>query len=193
MDIFLLILRLILVGVFGVAAIAKAFDQQGSIKAFRAFGVPTALRKPLAYFLPAAEFAVGLLLLFTKTSWYGALGAAALLLIFVSGMLYQFAKGNAPDCHCFGQIHSEPVGVSSILRNIALLIPAGILSVQGTGSQGLSIASTAQEVLTLSIGIVGVSMMLLAILYLRALTEQQASLIRRLELMELIEKGDSVV
>ena len=193
MDIFLLILRLVLAGVFGLAAISKAFDMQGSVKAFADFGVPTGFRKPLAYILPALEFAVAVALLFTKISWYGGLGANALLLIFVAGMLYQFAKGNAPDCHCFGQIHSEPVGVSSIVRNIALLIPAGILSVQGRAEQGLSISSTPQEVLTLSIGVTVVSLVLIAILYLRSLTEQHAKILRRLEVMDLIEKGSTTV
>lgn len=193
MDIFLLILRLILVGVFGLAGVAKAFDRQGTLKAFAGFGVPVPLRKPLAYLLPAAELAVAVALLYIQTSWYGAMGAAILLLIFIGGMLYQFAKGNAPDCHCFGQVHSEPVGLSSIIRNIVLLIPAGILSVQGRLGQGFSISNTQEQILTLAIAAIVTAFLLVAVLYLQTLTEQQTKLIRRLEVMDLIEKGDTVV
>ena len=38
---------------------------------------------------------------------------AALLLAFVGGIAFNMARGNAPDCHCFGQLHSEPAGRSS--------------------------------------------------------------------------------
>jgi thiol-disulfide isomerase/thioredoxin len=193
MDILLLILRLVLTGVFGIAGIAKAFDPQGSMKAFADFGVPVVLRRPLVYLLPAFEIAVAVSLLFAKISWYGAIGAAFLLLVFVAGMLYQLAKGNAPDCHCFGQIHSEPVGVSSIVRNVVLLIPAGILAVQGEQGQGYSISTTPQEILTLNIGIVLASLALVAILYLKTLTEQQRRLMRQLEVMELVDRHDETV
>src|SRR6266567_8979682 len=124
MEVFLLILRFALATVFGVAGIAKLFDPAGSEKAFEEFGVPKPLVRPLAYLLPAAELLIAGSLLFVQSSWFGAVGAASLLLIFSAGMLYQMAKGNAPDCHCFGQIHSEPIGVPSVLRNVALLVLA---------------------------------------------------------------------
>jgi peroxiredoxin/uncharacterized membrane protein YphA (DoxX/SURF4 family) len=193
MDIFLLVLRLVLTAVFGIAGIAKAFDPQGSMKAFADFGVPVVLRRPLVYLLPAVEIAIAVSLLFKQISWYGAIGAAFLLLVFVGGMLYQFAKGNAPDCHCFGQMHSEPVGVSSILRNIVLLIPAGVLALMGEQSQGYSISTTPQEILTLSVGIILSALGLVVILYLQILTQQQRRLMRQLEIMELIDRHDEIV
>ena len=36
--------------------------------------------------------------------------ALALLLAFVGGIVVNLARGTTPDCHCFGQLHSEPAG-----------------------------------------------------------------------------------
>lgn len=192
MEIFLLLLRLGLAAVFGVAGIAKIFDPEGSKKAFTDFGVPTSLVGPVAFLLPLLELAVAGTLLFAPSSWFGAIGASALLLIFTVGMLYQMAKGNSPDCHCFGQIHSEPVGVSSIVRNLIILIPAVFLLMQGRMGQGLDIIRSDQDILFASVGIAVIVLLLAAVLFLKSVSEQQKQIMRRIELMELIgrEPGD---
>jgi uncharacterized membrane protein YphA (DoxX/SURF4 family) len=153
MDIFLLILRLALAGVFGTAGIAKLFDPVGSAKAAADFGVPAPLTRAVAYLLPAAELLIAGSLLFVQFSWVGAIGAAGLLLLFTIGMLVQLAKGNAPDCHCFGQIHSEPVGKASIVRNAALLMLAAFLVVKGKGQQGINFLTSNQDVMLLMLGL----------------------------------------
>ncbi len=192
MEIFLLLLRLALAALFGVAGIAKIFDPEGSKKAFTDFGVPASLVRPAAFLLPLVELAVAAMLLFVPSSWFGAIGAAALLLIFTGGMLYQMAKGNAPDCHCFGQIHSEPVGVSSIVRNLVMLIPAVILLIQGRGRQGLDIIRSDQDILFVTVGLAVIVLLFAAVLFLKSVSEQQKQIMRRIELMELIgrEPGD---
>ncbi|MBK7393577.1 MAG: redoxin domain-containing protein [Chloracidobacterium sp.] len=186
MEIFLLLLRLALAGLFGVAGIAKIFDPEGSKKAFTDFGVPAPLVRPVAFLLPVFELAVAGTLLFVPSSWFGAIGASALLLIFTAGMLYQMAKGNAPDCHCFGQIHSEPVGVSSIVRNLMMLVPAVILVLQGRGRQGLDIIKSDQDILFTAVGLAVIVLLLAAVLFLKNVSEQQKQIMRRIELMELI-------
>ncbi|MBP7416773.1 MAG: redoxin domain-containing protein [Pyrinomonadaceae bacterium] len=186
MEIFLLLLRLGLAGVFGVAGIAKIFDPEGSKKAFTDFGVPAPLVRPFAFLLPVFELAVAGTLLFVPSSWFGAIGASALLLIFTAGMLYQMAKGKAPDCHCFGQIHSEPVGVSSIVRNLVIMAPAVILVIQGRSRQGLEIIKTDQDILFTAVGLAVIVLLLAAVMYLKSVSEQQKQIMRRIELMELI-------
>src|SRR4030095_14858986 len=124
MDLFSLILRLALAACFGTSGIAKLFDPAGTTKAAADFGVPASLTRVVAYLLPAAEALIAASLVFVQFSWFGAVGATGLLLVFTLGMLVQLAKGNAPDCHCFGQIHSEPVGKASIARNVALVVLA---------------------------------------------------------------------
>jgi peroxiredoxin len=185
MDIFLLILRLLLAGVFGAAGIAKLFDRAGTEKAFKDFGAPDAVVGPSASVLPVVELAVALALLFVGSAWYGSVGAATLLIIFLGGMFYQLAKGNAPDCHCFGQLHSEPVGATSVIRNIVLLGIAGFLLGQGN-AQGLALVNSGGEIMQLLVGLTLISLAALGLLTLNRISEQQQQISKRIELLELV-------
>jgi thiol-disulfide isomerase/thioredoxin len=191
MEVFLLILRLGLTGVFGLAAIAKFYDPVGTEKALVGFGVPPAMARPMRWLLPAAEFAVAALLIFTSTSWYGALGTAGLLAIFTLAMAVQIAKGNAPDCHCFGQVRSEPVGASSIVRNIVFLAAAGFLLIQGRGLQGVSLINGSQDVLLLVIGAAVLVVATFVLMSVRHISSQQSELMRSIEVMELVAREGS--
>lgn len=193
MEIGLLLIRLLLVAVFGVAAIAKLFDPTGSEKAFGDFGLPKFIAKPMVYLLPALELAIAGMLLFVSTSWFGAVGASSLFVIFTLGMLYQMAKGNAPDCHCFGQIHSEPVGVTSVLRNAVFLILAAFIVLQGRTAQGLSLVNSDQDIMQFVIGIAVVVLLFTAVLFLKKISEQQTQIMRRIELMELVARDGGEV
>ncbi|MFZ1702383.1 MAG: MauE/DoxX family redox-associated membrane protein [Pyrinomonadaceae bacterium] len=193
MEIFLLIIRLGLAGVFGVAGMGKLFDPEGSEKALVAFGVPKPLVAPFVHLLPLFEIALGISLLFVSSSWYGAIGSAGLLAIFFIAMLYQMAKGNAPDCHCFGQIHSEPVGISSVLRNIVLLGFAVFLAAGGAARQGLSLVNSTQDMLIATFGLALVVLVGIAILSLKHISDQQRQIMRRIEMMEIVGRdGGSV-
>jgi thiol-disulfide isomerase/thioredoxin/uncharacterized membrane protein YphA (DoxX/SURF4 family) len=193
MEMLLLFVRLSLAGVFGLAGFTKLFDPAGSEKAFDDFGVPKTIAKPLIYLLPAVEFVIAVSLLFIESSWFGAIAAGALLTVFSIGMLYQMARGNSPECHCFGQIHSKPVGVGSVLRNLALMILAAYLVWQGRASQGTNIVTLNQSILQLAIGISVVALLGSAVFYLRRISKQQTQIMRRIELMELVgREGDTI-
>ena len=84
MDLFLLILRLALAGIFGLAGVAKFLDLKGSEKAFKDFGVPAPIAKPSSIALSVFEIAIAVLLLFTTTSWIAAVSA---FLIAVTGVI----------------------------------------------------------------------------------------------------------
>ncbi|HCA58291.1 MAG TPA: hypothetical protein DEP46_09935, partial [Blastocatellia bacterium] len=144
-DEILLILRVLLAAVFALAAVGKLQDRSGAQKALADFGVPENLAPAASFALAVAELAVAFALLFPGLSWFAAIGATLLLATFTAGMGYQIAKGNAPDCHCFGQLHSEPVSVWSLVRNAVFLIPAVLLILSGRASQGPAIAVTAHE------------------------------------------------
>ena len=109
MELLLLFIRLILATLFITAGVAKLADLNGAEKAAREFGVAGILARIGPSVLSAFEIIIGCLLVFPFTSWIGAGAAAILLVVFIAMMAYQYAKGNAPDCHCFGQLHSEPV------------------------------------------------------------------------------------
>jgi hypothetical protein len=67
------------------------------------------------------------------TAWDGAVGAQALLLLFVSGISANLARGRKPGCHCFGQLHSADVGWMTLTRNVVLSAAAGFVVWQGWG------------------------------------------------------------
>jgi uncharacterized membrane protein YphA (DoxX/SURF4 family) len=92
MDAALLIARLVLAAVFTLAGVAKLADLKGSRQAIIDFGVPSAIAAPLGLVLPVAELSVAATLLPASTAWWGALGALALLSVFVVGITYNLAR-----------------------------------------------------------------------------------------------------
>ena len=109
--------RILLSAVFVVAAVGKLTDLEGARGAVRDFGAPARLAGPLALALVLAELAVAGLLIPGSTAVIGAAGALALLLLFVVAIATSLAQGRAPDCHCFGSLHSAPAGPATLIRN----------------------------------------------------------------------------
>src|SRR5689334_9369818 len=110
MDVVLLVLRVLLALVFGVAGGAKLVDRAGSQQALRDFGLPGWLASPAGVLLPVLELGVAVALLPALSAWWAAAAAMALLLLFVLGIGLSLLRGRRPDCHCFGQVYSAPVG-----------------------------------------------------------------------------------
>ncbi len=132
MEYVLLGARLLLAAVFFVSSISKAFDLAGAKSAMEGFGVPASVSRQASYLLIAAEFAIAVLLIPTSTAWYAAIGALALLGLFIVGIAYNMANGRNPDCHCFGQLHSEPAGWPTLIRNGILSAVALFIVLYGT-------------------------------------------------------------
>ncbi|MBA3352463.1 MAG: redoxin domain-containing protein, partial [Blastocatellia bacterium] len=188
MESFLLIIRLILFAVFALAAIGKFLDLKGAEKAVKDFGAPDELAKPLAIALPFAESVFALCFLFTSMAWVGAIGGLILLLTFTAGIIWQMAQGRAPDCHCFGQIHSEPVGSRTLLRNIIFSVLALFLISQGRDGQGLSLADGNSDTMQLILIFLTVALTSAALFYLKKVLGNQTQILRRLELLELVSR-----
>lgn len=138
MNIILFIARLLICAVFLAAGVAKLLDLEGSRRALREFGVPEGPAKLIGWGLPLLEISTALSLLPRATAWWGALAALALLSIFSIGISGKIAQGKSPDCHCFGRIHSEPVGWPALLRNLIFLAVASIIVIFGKNDPGLS-------------------------------------------------------
>jgi thiol-disulfide isomerase/thioredoxin/uncharacterized membrane protein YphA (DoxX/SURF4 family) len=116
----LLVLRLGLAAMFAVAAVAKLADPEGSRQAVRGFGAPARLAGPLGIGLPLVELMIGALLVPAGTARAGAVAALVLLLVFCAAIVSAIVRGTAPDCHCFGGLHSSPAGPATLARNAAL-------------------------------------------------------------------------
>jgi thiol-disulfide isomerase/thioredoxin len=183
MDTIWLLARLALAAVFAVAAAGKILDLEGSVKATRGFGVPERLARPIGIALPFVELLAAALLLPVSTAQLGAILASLLLLSFLTGMLNSLRQGEAPDCHCFGTFHSEPVGPSTIARN-GVLLAVGVLIIAGGSSPGhslfgwLSDESGAVQALAVLLGLVIIAVAVLGWLVVHLLGQNGRLLLR---------------
>jgi peroxiredoxin len=133
LDDALVIARLGLAAVFLVAGVAKLADRPGTRLALADFDVPRRLAGPLLLLLPAAELAVATALVFPTTARWGTAGSVVLLALFVVGLTRVLRRGEAPDCHCFGQLHSKPASWVTVARNLVLALPAAYVALTGPG------------------------------------------------------------
>jgi peroxiredoxin len=135
-DFGLLTLRLLLAAVFLLAGATKLIDPRGTRRALRDFGAPRIFATPMVLLLPLFEIAVAAALVPRSLAWYGAWGALVLLAVFLLAVGIAMVRGRKPDCHCFGQIHSAPVGWQTLARNVILAACAGWLIYRGPEESG---------------------------------------------------------
>jgi uncharacterized membrane protein YphA (DoxX/SURF4 family) len=178
-DPFLLALRLILAGVFLVAGVGKLLDLRGSRKALEDFGLSQGLASVVGTGLPIAEIATAIALVPASTAQWGAVAALVLLLCFMAGIANAMRKGEAPDCNCFGQIHSAPAGRSTLIRNGVLAVAGGFVAVAGPGpGLGSWVGDrTAAEI----VAIVSVAALIVAAYYGARLWQESRGMRRRIE------------
>jgi len=188
-DVISFLARVLLAAVFLVAGLAKLANRPGSEQALRDFGVPATLAAPGGTLLPVAELLVAVLLLPTATSWWGALGALVLLLLFVGGISYNLARGRTPECHCFGQLHSAPASWPTLARNAVLAALAGFVLWQGPEPSNTSVVDafrsvSAGQVLGLAGGLLLLGLLVGEGWLLLNLLRQNGRLLLRIEALE---------
>ena len=186
MDTVVIALQVALAIILTISGSAKLRDLKGSRKAVRDFGVAERLAGPLGTALPAGEVSLAALLLFEPTARWAALGALGLFLIFIAAIGYNLSIGKQPDCHCFGQLHSEPAGWSTIVRNIVFAAAAAVVIGQGGRSipQWLSDLSDVGQ-LGLILGGILIGLVAIQTWLMRELVEQNRQVLARLETMSL--------
>ena len=187
MQVALPIIRALLVGVFAAAGLAKLADLEGSRAAVAGFGVPERFARIAGTLLPFAELTVAVLLLFGGTARAGAIGALVLLGLFCLGIANAMRHGESPDCHCFGQLHSEPAGPRTLIRNGALAGLAAIAAFAGSdpgaGLEDISSISTA-AVLAIVGALLLAGLVAAAAMALLGLLRQNGRLLLRVEALE---------
>lgn len=165
MNTVLLIARLLLAGTFLLAGVTKLADLGGTRAAVLGFGVPERFASPLTALVPLAELAAAVLLIASATAAAGGGLALVLLIAFGAAIARSMARGEAPECHCFGQLHSAPGGPRTLVRNAGLAAVAVAVIVGGAGTSATSwishlsgsglVALVGGVVLTGAIGIAG--------------------------------------
>jgi cytochrome oxidase Cu insertion factor (SCO1/SenC/PrrC family)/uncharacterized membrane protein YphA (DoxX/SURF4 family) len=160
MESIALVARVLLALVFATAAAGKFADQPGTRRALADFGMPTRSLKAVGFLLPLAELAIAVALLVQPSARWGAVAAVTLLLVFVAAIARAMARGQTPDCHCFGQISSSPAGARTLLRNALLAAPALLIVAYGPGESISAWISTrsAAELVAVAGGVAAVAL-----------------------------------
>ena len=125
--------RLVLAAVFAVAAVGKLIAPGAARRAVTGFGVPGPLALPATVALIMAEALTAAALVPASTATTGGIAALVLLGIFSCAVGFNLLHGRTPDCHCFGQMHSAPIGPSLLARNAVLAVAAGFVVADGGG------------------------------------------------------------
>jgi uncharacterized membrane protein YphA (DoxX/SURF4 family) len=126
--------RLVLAAVFASAGAAKLADRTRARETLAEFGVPERLTALAAVLLPLAELGVAVALVLTSSARAGAAGSLVLLTVFTAAIAVNLAVGRTPECHCFGQLHSSPIGARSLVRNAVLGALSVLVFWQGPGT-----------------------------------------------------------
>jgi uncharacterized membrane protein YphA (DoxX/SURF4 family)/thiol-disulfide isomerase/thioredoxin len=181
--------RIVLVGVFALAGAAKLADRAGTRRALGDFGVPDPLTTPFAVLLPLCEVATAMALAFGASARAGAAAALVLLVVFSAAIAANLARGERPDCRCFGQVHSTPIGSHTLLRNGVLAGVAVAVVAWGPGSGPGRIVGwlgdrSAAEAVGLAAGAVLFLLVALEGWFIVQLTRQQGRLLLRLDALE---------
>lgn len=137
-DIVTLLARLALGLVFLSAGAAKLFDRSRFLVALTEFGLESRYLSIVAWGVPLAELLTAFALVFAWSAWYGALLAFLLLVLFEVAVAQNLVQGRAPDCGCFGQLHSAPISWRLFNRNLALLALAVLILWNGRNKPGVS-------------------------------------------------------
>lgn len=195
MGMVLLLARIVLALVFGVAGLAKAADPARTRRTLIEFGVPEKLAMPLAWSLPFVEILVALALLPLASAWWSAVAALVLLSVFTLAIGVNLSRGQTPDCNCFGQLHSSPLSWSVFTRNLLLAAAAALIVVQGKNDPGLSAFNwladmKAGELVNLALGLGAMGLLAAAVVYLRRVLSQQASILERIDAMKKVIDED---
>jgi uncharacterized membrane protein YphA (DoxX/SURF4 family) len=132
LDLLGTVLRLVVGGVLLVAGALKVTNLGASALAVRAYQLlPYDLAGYVGYGLPVLEIIIGLLLIVGLFTRAASLVAGLLMLAFVIGISWAWAKGLSIDCGCFGgggEIASARTAYPlELTRDVALLVAAGWL------------------------------------------------------------------
>ena len=174
MNIALLVARLVLATVFGAAGAAKVSGREGIRVTAAAFGVPAGLTGPVTLALPAAELLIAAALIPASSAALAGWAALALLAVFSASVAITLARGKRPDCYCFGQFTTAPIGWRTLARNVALAAVATFVAVGGwpdggasLGGLGTSRVATVAAVTALALAVIVDTALVVLLLGLR--------------------------
>jgi uncharacterized membrane protein YphA (DoxX/SURF4 family) len=126
--------RLFLAGVWFSAGWPKFIHSDKTILSVRAFEIlDDPFVVPFGYALPLVELALGVLLLAGLLTRFSALATAGMMVMFMGGITWAWAKGLSIECGCFGNTGAtvaDPVPgyIRDLLRDTGFLLAALFLA-----------------------------------------------------------------
>jgi peroxiredoxin len=123
--------RLMVAAVLLAAAASKLADRQASRDAIVAFGVPRRAAGALGWALIGSESAIATAVLLDPSKAAGAAAALVLLAVVSAAVVANLIRARNPECQCFGQLSSGPIGFSTLARNGFLASIAGYVAAGG--------------------------------------------------------------
>jgi uncharacterized membrane protein YphA (DoxX/SURF4 family)/peroxiredoxin len=168
MQLLIVLLRIALSAVFGVAGVTKLIDPSGTRAAVKNFGSPEPLAPALTLALPIVELAIAAGLLFTNTAPVSAFAALLVLSLFVVAIGVNLARGQTHDCHCFGQLYSRPLGWPTLVRNLVFALGAVFVWRQTEATAGSDIPGTLAQLNSAQLGLLlaAVAIVIALLIYL---------------------------
>ncbi len=178
-----LIARVGLAAVFALAAVGKLSSIERTRESLVSFGVPRALLAPASIALILGEIAIAVLLIPPATAVAAAIAAAALMLVFSVAIVRAMGRGERPDCNCFGQVHSRPVGWGAVGRNVVIGAVAVAVAAAGPGTSIGQALSGVDPLAAVAVGVLVVVLIGLTWFSLE-LFRQNGRLLQRIEALE---------
>lgn len=125
----ILFARLALGGILILGGIGKLLDARNSAEAVAAQVpfLPRALAGPAARVLPWVEIGLGALLVGGLGLWPVGLAAGALMVFFTAIVTRDLRHNKGTTCACFGRFSNEPVSELTVLRDLFLVVLAGLI------------------------------------------------------------------
>ena len=124
----LLLMRIVLGALFVFAGATKAYDPGTfAIEIQRYQLIPWILSALASAYLPWLEMLAGVLLLLKRFERGALLVVTFLLLVFTLALASAMFRGLSIDCGCFGKAFTATGTTVPLLRNLVLLVFAGLL------------------------------------------------------------------
>jgi peroxiredoxin len=187
-TVILVLSRLLLAAVFAIAAVAKLGRRAETESTLGAFGVGLGSRRPLAIALPLVELTIAAALLPAASAPYAGVAAFGLLAVFTVAVARVLRRGEQVDCNCFGSLGASRISGWTLARNLALLIPAGIVAVAGWSDPGPSaiawIGDLGATALLAALGGAALIVAILAFAFAWQLMRQNGRLLERLDALD---------
>lgn len=118
-----LIARIVLGGIFILAAVGKIADPALFAKEIANYQIlPTIFVNLSAITLPWIELAIGFFLIAGVRLKANSFGAGFLLAVFVVAVAIAMMKGLNINCGCYSQAAYQEVGIKKVLENLGLFI-----------------------------------------------------------------------